>query len=267
VPEAASQKASAEAPARATTPQETACIADELRELQQQLARQLQLIWTAQRELERSQKEAEPDKDPPTIYRRRDLTTDRGREAALTLWAHGMTAAQIAKCFDYAEPAGAACVTAAIVLCLAEYSSDGPWNITDPAGREMALMVLDKGGAPRTVTATPVPVTVAAPRQRPAQKRKLKRATSPVTVTAAYAPETLKTAEGRAKATELWVDGHTLKHIGFVFGYRVTATYVVWQAINTFLVRDCKLSVAEAKAKGEQRVKLARAALSQFRSH
>jgi hypothetical protein len=196
---------------------------------------------------------AKPLPDPETLYHRRDLATEAGRKVAATLWAHGLDPAEIALVFNFVEKTrsatGQACVLAAVVVFLHEHCVTDQWSVAEDACKDLARQTLRNpaAGTPAPAPAPPAPT----PKPTPAPA-----------VTAEYSPEHLRTVEGRAKATELWVQGAQLKEIGYRFGYPVNATYRIWQSINAFMEKDCGLKAA--KIKGEARKQLARKALKQF---
>jgi hypothetical protein len=216
----------------------------------------LQTQVQAQASLPPPQPASPPGEDMETLYRRRHLTTDDGRRTAATLWAHGLTLPDIANCFDYQGPAGTACVRAALILFLLQHHASDEWLITDATITELIRQTL-RQDVTKATQAAPGPKAVSAPAPAPA-------AESP---SATYARADLRTVEGRAKVTELWVAGRSMRSIGELFGWSTetgTGEVAIWQAINRFLREDCGLNLT--KVRGPKRKRLARKALRQFHS-
>jgi hypothetical protein len=188
----------------------------------------------------------EPKDDPVTLYRRLDLTTAAGRKTACMLWVHGMTPQEIAACFHYSGPAAASCVTAAIIQFLAEEFAGAPWSIIDNSSKTLALNILGKD-APK-LPEVPSSTEGDQPEKGHLQDR------------------TLKTPEGRAAATAMWVEGASQSWIGGQFGYAAnfgSGNALVNLAIRQFIEEDCGIPIG--RAQGDARKRLARSALKRFR--
>jgi hypothetical protein len=203
-----------------------------------------------------------PENDPVTLYRRADLNTEAGRRIAGQLWAGGMSARQIADVFDFAVAAGASCVTAVVTMFLWATLATDDWSI-DSADTKRLLR--------QTLGQTPVTTGTKASRDKSANlpvrassvARQAPTKTPPPGATP-YLMKDLETAEGRARATEMWIGGMPQREIGHSFGipHPEYATARAFKAIVTFIERDCGIPAQDAH--GEGRKRLARRALKQF---
>jgi hypothetical protein len=200
---------------------------------------------------------SDPSKDPPTLFRRALLTTEAGQRIAATLWMDGLTVAEIACCFDYRDtpgaPVGSACVAAGIAQFIRANRPDAEWGDTAAARRDLVQQILrpvaDRPAPPVAVLPAPASTPASAPAATPQQPTTLR----PI--------GKLNTAKGRAKAAELWVDGHRQRDIGVWFGFSEnSAAAQVSLAVSQFIHEQ--LTLTQLNVAGEERKALARDALA-----
>jgi hypothetical protein len=218
--------------------------------------------------------------DPHTFYHRGHLLTEEGRVIAASLWADGVSRNDIARCFDYTDNHGPACVSAAIATFLRVHCPAEAGILAGEAGKEQvrhALRALGcfPGQAARVVTQKSTSVARKRGNGHGSDNIKsagpLMVANNTTTAAVDQAPACVKrtrselgTDGGRAVAAEMWINGVGQKAIGRLFGYEQSGEPYVSLAIAGFIKRQCRL--VSLNAIGDQRKLLARDALQRYRA-